>query len=385
QTPVLKGVISALDPGKQSPLESSADVAFQRRANSLVPNTQLFDANALRTPLQTNRWWQNLVLDKGADPIHPYPYMVKCGKTSATVGFPRFTSSATAMTSDQTPDWELGDGAGALSMRQVTAADALGVEVTWSGAGGAGMRSRFYKGLAFQTFELAGVAPVLTTIHAVLTVEQLGRTVLSARENIYQVAQDVADMPSLTKVTLNNGAQWLITSKPEIKWRSDGSRLVPAGTVGSAYKGVVQLAHLGADPDSNLSVLQRYAGTYPTEGSVTYAQVNSDRNSTGERSANVVFFYKTNTDAGGDTAKIYSPASVSPTMQLLSFVLPHHVDRMNKTALLTPGLAGYRSAKGPLTAVAGNIISYSQPLQRVGLEGRNRLSDADRARLQRQL
>ncbi|KAJ2710339.1 hypothetical protein H4R19_003794, partial [Coemansia spiralis] len=241
-------------------------------------------------------------------------------------------------------------------------------------------------GMVFQSFELSDMSPVLTTIHAILKIEPLAHSVLTATGDMLHVTRTLLDMPSLTKVTLNNGAQWLIASKPKIKWQaSGGSKLVPdtSSTGTGSYKGVIQLAHLGADPDKNLSVLQRYAGTYPTEGSVTYAQVTG--NSTGVRSSNIVFFYKTNTDAGGDTSRIYNTTSVAPTMQLLSFVLPHHVDHMNSSALLTPGLTGYRSAKGPLTAVAGNIISYNQPLEPVALEGRKRLSDSNRDRIQRQL
>ncbi|KAJ1727144.1 hypothetical protein LPJ61_004732, partial [Coemansia biformis] len=378
------GVISALDTTKQSPLESSAGVVFKSRANSYLPNTQLFDTTALKVPLQTNRWWQNLILEQGVDPIHPYPYVVKCNKTSATVGFPKFLYNKANMVSDQAVDWEIADSTGALTKRQVTAIDALGVEVTWSGQKSSGMRSRFYKGMPFQTFELTSMAPVLKTNHAILKVEPLAHSVLSAHEHILQVTRDVANMPSLTKVTLNNGAQWLVATKPGIKWKAANGALVPDGSSGTqSYSGFVQLAHMGDNPDSNLSVLQQYAGTYAIEGSVTYAQVTN--NSTGGRSSNIVLFYKTNTDAGGDTSKVYNSTSVSTTMQLLSFVLPHHVDHMEKTSLLSPGLSGYRSAKGPLTAVAGNMISYNQPLEPVSFEGRNKLSDSDRDRIQRQL
>ncbi|KAJ2781096.1 hypothetical protein H4R18_003091 [Coemansia javaensis] len=381
QPPSLKGVLSALDPTKQSPLDTGAPIAFASKPNSYLPNTALFDTAALRVPLQTNRWWQNLILDDGSYSIHPYPYVVRCYKDSALVGFPEFSATSSAVTSSQAVDWKIGDGSGGLTSRLVTANDALGVEVMWLGS--TQMRSRFYKGMPFQTFEMAGTTPVLSTDHGILKVELLARTVLNAPVDALPAPYSIADMPSLTKVTLNNGAQWLIASKPEIRWaKKEGHNSLQAERPGP-YKGFIQLAHLGDKPDANLDVLQQYAGTYATEGTVTYAQVAI--NSTGTRSANVVYTYKTNTDGGGDSSKVYSSGSVAKSMQLLSFLLPHHVDLMDPASLLRPGLSGYRSAKGVLTAVAGNIISYNQPLEDVGFEGRNKLSQSNRDRLQRQL
>ncbi|KAJ2158395.1 hypothetical protein GGF46_003800 [Coemansia sp. RSA 552] len=382
QAPEIKGVTSALDPNKQSPLNGDNPIAFKSKANSYTPNTRLFDSTKLTTPLPTNRWWLNLIVEQGADPIHPYPYVVKCGANSTTIGFPQFTAAANAYTSTQPADWEISDAQGSLAKRQVTGMDVLGVKVSWLDASGNDkMSARFYKGMPFQTYEMSGIVPELKTIHAIMDIKQLGHTVLSARQHSAEVVRDVSDMPSLSRVSLNDGSQWLITSKPAIAWQQTDGRLTPKD--GKAFTGFVQLAHLGDKPDSNINVLQQYAGTYPTEGSVTYAQVQTSGN--GERSANVVYFYKTNTDAGGDTSHVYNTRNVSPTMQLLSFMLPHHIDMMDKKSVLSPGLTGYRSVKGPLTAVAGNIISYNQPLDGVSFEGPNKLTDQDRDRLQSQL
>ncbi|KAJ2356550.1 hypothetical protein GGF43_001999 [Coemansia sp. RSA 2618] len=378
QAPVLKGITSALDPNKQSPLNSGNPLAFKSQQHPNKPNTSLFDSSSIKLPFATNRWWQNLIVDQGATPIHPYPYVVFCASNSSKIGYPKFTEGADHVTSDMPTDWELGDASGALTQRKVTASDALGVEVTWTGTGSAQMRSRFYKGMPMQTFELKGVAPLLRTIHAIMKVEPLSRAVLSARDDGVKVRLSVADMPALSKITLNDKSQWLVASKPEIKWQQADDTLSQQG----AYTGFVQIAHLGDKPDSNLNVLQQYVGTYAVEGAVTYAQVQGS-DGTG-RSSNIVYFYKTNTATDGDTTKVYNTTDVPTTMQLLSFVLPHHVDHLNSTCT-KPGLSGYRSIKGPLTAVAGNIISYNQPLQSVSFAGPRAISDKDKDRLQQQL
>ncbi|KAJ2818719.1 hypothetical protein GGI24_005014, partial [Coemansia furcata] len=98
--PTLQGVVSALDPNQQSPLNTNSALAFTSTANSYKPNGKLIDMSAIKTPLPTNKWWQSLIINAGVDPIHPYPYVVKCLTNASTVGFPTFQASATAMTSN---------------------------------------------------------------------------------------------------------------------------------------------------------------------------------------------------------------------------------------------------------------------------------------------
>ncbi|KAJ1731452.1 hypothetical protein LPJ72_003932 [Coemansia sp. Benny D160-2] len=387
--PTVAGVKSVLDPNARSALDSGAAIAFKATAHPLKPNTTLFDASALRMPLATNKWWQNLIIDDGAFPIHTYPYRITCTANSSTIGMPQFQATATSMVSSQVSDWEIGDANGALTKRLVSGADALGVSVTWSGASGAQMTAGFYKGSAFTTYRLTSMAPMLKTIHAIVNVQALALTVNSRNSTVksndvaMKLARALADQPALTQIKLNDGSQWLIVSKPAIDWKQDGTgRLVAQG--GSAkYSGIVQLAHLGDNPAANLAVLQQYAGTYVTEGAVTYAQIENAGGS--GRTADIVMFYKTNTAAGADSSTAYSTRDVASTSQLLTFALPHHVDMLPASALLKPGLSGYRCTKGPLVAVAGNVITYAQPLRSVAYEGTHALSAADKASVAAQL
>ncbi|KAJ1937010.1 hypothetical protein EC988_008018, partial [Linderina pennispora] len=146
---------------------------------------------------------------------------------------------------------------------------------------------------------------------------------------------------------------------------------------------VVQLAHLGDNPDDNINILQKYAGTYATEGTVTYTKIQ-DKMTVG-RSSDLVFFYKTNSDEGGSTDRIRAANEASTQLELLSFMLPHHMDSLNSTAVTKEGLSGYRCAKGPLTAVVGNMIIINQPLEPVDYEGQNKLTTADQDSIKQQL
>ncbi|KAJ2608985.1 hypothetical protein H4S08_004239 [Coemansia sp. RSA 1365] len=364
RAPEFQGVTPVLDSAQPSQLKGQETLAFQSQANSYKPNTNLFDAAALKKPLPTNRWWLNLMLEKGADPIHPYPYLVRCANNGSSIGLPKFSSTERAMTSDQVIDWQVGDNKNQLTKRLVTGADELGVQVTWTGTGAAKMNSRFYKGMAFQTFVMTQMTPILRTGHAIVSVQPL--------ENA------AADMPALSRVKLNSGAEWLIASKPAIQWKQTSGQLVGQ----AMYTGFVQLAHLGDKPDSNIQVLQQYAGTYATEGLVTYSKIEGSGDA---RSANIVLYYKTNADAGGDTSNTYDTPGVPSTNKLLSFVLPHHVDRLDSKILLSPGLTGFRSSKGPLKSIGSNSFSYMQKLETVDFTGTNPIADADKARIQEQL
>ncbi|KAJ2526722.1 hypothetical protein EV175_007619, partial [Coemansia sp. RSA 1933] len=161
------------------------------------------------------------------------------------------------MTSSQVADWTIGDASGALARRLVSGYDALGVNVTWTGAGAARMDASFYKGMAFTTFQLTAMAPVLTTIHAITGVQQLALTVSSRGVGVgdgaraMKLARAMAGQPSLTQVSLNDGSQWLVVSKPPITWAQAGASTL--GTAATGYTGFVQLAHMGDSPSANLA------------------------------------------------------------------------------------------------------------------------------------
>ncbi|KAI9501421.1 endo-1,3(4)-beta-glucanase [Coemansia spiralis] len=386
KAPTLQGVNSVLDPNKQSPLDTGAAIVYKAATSPYSPNGTLIDLSKFAAPLPTNKWWENLIIAQGIDPIHPYPYRVTCLANASTIGFPQFQATATSMTSSGAADWTVGDASGSFTKRLVTDTDALGVQVTWTGSTAAKMNARFYKGMPFVTYSFTSAAPMLQTIHAIMKVEQLARTVnsngVSSASDAVELTKELTEKPSLTQVTLNDNSQWLIASQPPIQWKETGASAL-VSQASSAYTGFIQIAHLGSNPSANLDVLQTYAGTYPIQGDVTYAQIQNSQGTT--RSSDVVLFYRTNTDEGGDSSTVYSTTDVPTSMQLLSFVLPHHVDMLPSSALLKPGLSGYRSAKGPLTAVAGNIITYSQPLTSVSFEGTRELSAADKATVQKQL
>ncbi|KAJ1954981.1 hypothetical protein EC988_002135, partial [Linderina pennispora] len=238
-----RAILAPLDPHQQSPLDTNQRLLYRNADNSYVPNARLFDQSQLKRPFQTNRWWQNLVVEDGTNPIHVYPYMVKCLSNSSIVGFPKFQATETAMTSSQSPDWTLDDANGRLSQRLVTGYDDLGVYVGWSGSGPI-MRSRFFKGMPFVTYEMESMTPRLSTIHAVIKTELLSHSVGSngvrTLKDIAKLTRSMTELPGLTKITLNDNSKWLVVSKPAITWQQSGNALKGPDN----FKGVVQLAHL---------------------------------------------------------------------------------------------------------------------------------------------
>ncbi|KAJ2531254.1 hypothetical protein EV175_007237, partial [Coemansia sp. RSA 1933] len=60
--PSLTGVNSVLDPNAKSALDSGAAIAYKSAVHPYKPDTALFDASKMATPLPTNKWWQNLIV-----------------------------------------------------------------------------------------------------------------------------------------------------------------------------------------------------------------------------------------------------------------------------------------------------------------------------------
>lgn len=351
-----------------SPLNpNKAPVVFkQLKTRKLMPSSDLMDLSSVKKPFPTNKWWQNLVLGKGDNPLHPYPYVVYCNTTGASVGMPKFTSTSKSVTSSMVKHWTLTSNG--LAQRQVTDYDDLGVEVTWTGSNSKEkMRARYYKGLPFVSYEFVNGSPVLSTVMAILDVKPLATTVNTEGTNsaasVRRMARAMAERPGMARVSLNDGSQWLVVSKPPIDWQQSKGQLVAKG---GAFNGVVQLAHLGDKPDANINTLQAYAGTYPVSASVSYGKIETASG----RSSAITYIYQASTNSNG---------------KLLTMVLPHHVETLDKS-VQKPALTGYRCIKGEMTAVDGNAVTYTQPLQdAVTFEGPRQLSQQDTQRIKEQL
>ncbi|KAJ1675791.1 hypothetical protein EV182_000569 [Spiromyces aspiralis] len=310
---------------------------FKTITHSSPPNPAFYSGSMKGAPYDTNKWWINLVLGEGDNPVQTYPYSIKALADSSVLCWPQLGVSGNAQISSFGADWTVSGSRGELTSRAVAASDDLSVTVEWQSGNGVGMRAPLVKGMPFATYQINGITPTLKTIHAVLQVKDNG--------------------DGSVVVSLNDQSTWLITSNPAIKWTQSNNTLVgPSG-----YSGVVRLAHTGSNPENNLRVLQEYSGAYPTGGTAVLRAASPG-------SATTVTF-KFDTEGSGDS--------------LLMLALPHHIDALQGAS--TVNLAGYRATKGPMTGVIGATWTISESLSSIGFTGPNKIDPALRDRIAAQL
>ncbi|KAJ1915184.1 hypothetical protein H4219_004455 [Mycoemilia scoparia] len=311
-----------------SGLSLSGDLpsVFKAVSHSSPPNKKFYSSE-YKGPFNTNRWWINLVVGKGDNPVQTYPYQIKALDNSSILCYPNLSVSGNTQISSFGEDWTVGGKEGELSARVITADDDLSVTVEWQSQGQMKMRAPLVKGMPFATYEMKDITPTLKTTHSIKDMK--------------------SQAEGQTVVSLNDGSSWLIVSNPPIKWEQADTTL--SGSNG--YEGVVRLAHAGSDAGSNLAILTKYADTYPSGGTVQYTPVKPGEDS------DVKFTFKTSGD--GD---------------VLVFALPHHIDNMPSGQKVN--LKGYRATKGPLTGIVGNTWTITEKTSSIGFSGPNEIDSS---------
>ncbi|KAJ1983865.1 hypothetical protein H4R34_001007 [Dimargaris verticillata] len=280
--------------------------------------SQLWGAH--KGPYHTNRWWLNLVLDKGTEPIAPYPYLVKPTDEGVVISTPMYTHAEAYVASSIVDTWVFSAQQTPRS-RRLLANDDLTATYEWQFDQGGRMKSTFVKGSPYNTFRVDKVALKFGTIHAILSIDQG-----NARR---------------TTIKLNNGETWLLYHNRPLKLtQAAGAKGMTTLASQGPYSGVVRLAV--APSDSAVAILDHHSATYVT-GAKTRFVFNSDHE--------FELQYQFGT-AGGKPSDLLM---LSLDHQQALLVNPQRVN-----------LKGYRCIKGPLNAVAGNRWSLryqSNPIQ----------------------
>ncbi|KAJ1967559.1 hypothetical protein H4R35_006675 [Dimargaris xerosporica] len=278
---------------------------FPVMENTAKPS-QLWGAH--KGPYHTSRWWLNLVLDKGTEPIAPYPYLVKPTDQGAVISSPMFTNAKAYVTSSIIDTWVVSTKQAPRS-RQLLANDDLTATYEWQFDQDGRMRSTFVKGSPYNTFRVEKLPLTFSTIHAVQSIDQSNER--------------------RTTVKLNNGETWLLYHNRPLKLtQAAGTKGMTTLSSEGPYSGVVQLAV--APSDNAVPILDQHSLTYVT-GAKTRFVHSSDK----EFELHYEFV-----TAGGKPS------------DLLMLSLDHHQE-----LLVSPqrvDLPGYRCIKGPLNAIAGN-------------------------------
>mmetsp|Transcript_1217 Transcript_1217/g.3601 ORF Transcript_1217/g.3601 Transcript_1217/m.3601 type:complete len:720 (+) Transcript_1217:142-2301(+) len=275
---------------------------------------------SFKAPLPTNQWWTNLVTGLGDQPINPYPYMVAARNQSVAVGYPKPpVVDAATVTNTFLEDVSLGF-AEASQPRVLSHHDPLLTAMTWRAVGGATFDATFTRGSPYQTVVYKALTPVVSTIHAILTI------------NGVPAAAGAPVTASRFTLTMNNQQTWILyTSKPIALTMSAPTSSGVSLTASGPFTGVMRVALTTGAPLT--AALNKYANIWPAEAGVTATM-------TGKNTASVMFRYMART-LGNVRASSGS---------LLTCVLPHHVDAKQNAPVVLKG--AYTTIKGKMTCVA---------------------------------
>ncbi|RHN50368.1 putative endo-1,3(4)-beta-glucanase [Medicago truncatula] len=78
---------------------------FPQGNSTVLPDpSKFFSPNLLSTPLPTNSFFQNFVLNNGDQPEYIHPYLIKSSDSSLSISYPNRSSSSKAIHQVFKPD-----------------------------------------------------------------------------------------------------------------------------------------------------------------------------------------------------------------------------------------------------------------------------------------
>lgn len=257
----------------------------------------------MRAPLPTHAFWENLALGTGQNRINVLPYQLRGLANGLAVSLPNVVTSATGALTPLVTDITLGATAD-FARREIVARDDLSATVAFVAQGAGTMTAPIVEGMAYVTARYDGVTPLLSTDHAILSIDgkSPGGSVSGTR----------------FEVKMNDGKTWIVYASQPITFASSMKSLAAT----APFTGDVRVA-IASSPET-VAALDQSRATIPL-GGVTRARIEG---------ASAIFEMEWRTS--DDT---------SPLM----FTLPHHQARLDDAPT---GPARVRTIRGEMIAVA---------------------------------
>jgi endo-1,3(4)-beta-glucanase len=264
---------------------------------------------SLQRPYATNSFFTNTIL--GNDfPIAPHPFQTKLSTQGLEICYPGRIATKTFVISPFVPNLKL-TSVEPIASYKVTHFDSMSFTVEWKEENGEGVvASPIAKGSPFVTMKYQSLTPLISTIHAIITVNGDGapRSITGTKFSLQ----------------MNNGQNWIIYAGSEITLNFGEGKLQGAAKFSGVLRATVAL------DSADEPILDAHAATYPIGVDVSYTFC-------GDEKANVKFHWNTEGGAPGD---------------LLMLALPHHMDILMNPSTVIP--KRYSSIKGKMTGVIGN-------------------------------
>lgn len=301
--------------------------SFTTGVSSYTPiSTRTTLKTTATTPLPTNAWFENFMVDSGHMPVQFFPYMAKT--TTSGLAFchaPLYYGWANSITCTMLESWTFGTTATvtADTAGQVTGFTDLGCTLRWTATGGT-MTADIVRGMGYMTMRYNALTPLLTTIHGITQINGAapGATLTGTK----------------FKFAMNNGQTWILYASSSISLAYGGTTL----TAAAPFTGTLRLAILPTGASE--TILDQSATAIHTGGNQTVT-------------------------TAGNTATETFTFTMTGSGSLLTYTLPHHRPRMQNGSYPT----GFTltTLRGQMQAALGNTWTMSVPLPTVGWNAKN--------------
>lgn len=281
-------------------------------SHPVIPNAR---AASLKAPLPTNSFWENIIVGTGQNRVNALPYQVRVLPDGLSVSVPNVVTDTVAAVTPVVTDLALG-ATNTFTRQEIVARDDLSVTVEFSGGGESSMTVPIVAGMAYVTARYVNTVPVLSTQHAITSIDGGGASGSVSGTRF--------------ELGMNDGKRWLVyTSAPITLTYSAGTLTSSAPFTGDLRVAVV--------PSSgNVAALDEHRSSIPLGGS---ARAKLEGNT-----ALYELEWKTEDDS-------------SPLM----YTLPHHQALSTQTAEATN--TRVRTVRGEMAAIAAKrwTLRYDAP------------------------
>ncbi|KAK9061815.1 hypothetical protein SSX86_018998 [Deinandra increscens subsp. villosa] len=275
---------------------------FPELQSTVLPDpSAFFSPNLTSSPLPTNSFFQNFVIEKGDQKEYIHPYLIKSSHSSLSLSYPSIFSNTSLTQQIFTPDLNISvlHNPDPTRTHVVSSFSDLGVTLDLQ----PGLRFFFVRGSPYLTCQILKSAPL-----SISTVHKIRAFVPNSSKTKY-------------KINLSNGQIWILYSSSPIRLTRDESTIESEN-----FRGVIRIALL-PNRDAKLEpVLDRFSSCYPVSGRARFR-------------GSVSVDYKWQKKGSGD---------------LLMLANPLHLRLMDKSSVKVVDGFRYKSVDGELVGVVGS-------------------------------
>uniref|UniRef100_A0A5B6ZK60 glucan endo-1,3-beta-D-glucosidase n=1 Tax=Davidia involucrata TaxID=16924 RepID=A0A5B6ZK60_DAVIN len=234
-------------PPTPPPRQPTYPFLFPKTQSIVLPDPSVFfSSHLLPSPLPTNSFFQNFVLNKGDQPEYIHPYLIKSSLSSLTLCYPSQFSNSDFINQIFKADLtiSISNNTNPNSTHIISSYTDLSVTLDLPSSN---LRFFLVRGSPFLTCAVTGgVLLSISTIHAI---------------------DQLSSNRSLTKHTikLNNNQTWLLYSSSPVNLTHDISTITSDG-----FSGIIRIANLPNSDPQYKTILNRFSSCYPVSGDALF-------------------------------------------------------------------------------------------------------------------